>query len=67
MEVKNINKIYQAKNQFINDQINENENEMMSNNEEDIQNNNGNDNINTPTAESDIADDEVMVSDDDIV
>lgn len=33
-------KIYQAKNQFINDQINENENEMMSNNEEDIQNNN---------------------------
>ena len=34
---------------------------------EDIQNNNGNDNINTPTAESDIADDEVMVSDDDIV
>lgn len=34
---------------------------------EDIQNNNGNDNINTPSSESDIADDEVMVSDDDIV
>ena len=34
---------------------------------EDIQNNTGNDNINTPTTKSDIADDEVMVSDDDIV